>query len=153
MCPESSNEPSDSFDDSGCCNQIQHCSLADVQAHILACVHGGKSNNVKPFEDLSVKEVKRELAARKLDSEGSSKEVRLRLAQRLEGIQRVPLLLVDNPHGDFEAPHLESYSLDDFEPLHAIKGHLINLFAELPHLPSPVQHETDQLLATYHYWS
>lgn len=37
----------------------------------------------------------------------------------------------------------------NFEPLHAIKGHLVNLFAEVPALlPSQVKRETEQLLAT-----
>ena len=34
-----------------------------------------------PFDGLPVQEVRRELAARKLDSDGDSKEVRWRLAQ------------------------------------------------------------------------
>lgn len=141
--------PSEPFIDSAHCNQIQYRSLADVQAHFLRGVHGGKRNCAKPFDDLSLKDVERELAARKLDSEESSKEARLRLVEHLGGIQRVRLLLVDNPCGDIEALHLESYSINDFEPLHAIKGHLVNLFAELPCLlPSTVKHETDQLLAT-----
>ena len=73
----------------------------------------------------------------------------LRLAKHLGGLQRVPLLLVDNPHGDLQELHLEHYSINDFEPLHAIKGHLVNLFAEVPALlPSQVKRATEQLLAT-----
>ena len=91
---------------------------------------------------------KRELAARKLNSDGDSKEARLRLAAHLGGLQCVPLLLVNNPHGDLEALHLHHYSITDFEPLHAIKGHLVNPFLELPLLLlSQVKHETEQLLA------
>ena len=63
-------------------------------------------------------------------------------------LQHVPLLLVSNLHGEFEALHLEHYSINYFEPLHAIKGHLVNLFAELPPLlPSPNKQETEQLLS------
>ena len=101
---------------------------------MLAGIHSGKRNCVKPFDGLPVQEVRRELAVRKLDSDGDSKEVRRRLAQHLGGLQRVPLLLISNPQQNLKALHLEHYALNDFEPLHAIKGHLTNLFAELPYL-------------------
>ena len=59
----------------------------------------------------------------------------------------MPLLLVSNPSEDIKALHLEHYAINDFEPLHAIKCHLINLLAELPHLlPPTIKGDFQQLL-------
>ena len=141
--------PTESFIDPAHCNHVQYRSLSDAQAHVLAGIHGGKRNCAKPSEGLPLKDVRHELAARKLNPDGDSKEARLRLAKRLGGLQLVPLLLVDNPHGDLQELHLEHYSINDFEPLHAIKGHPVNLFAKVPALlPSQVKRETEQLLVT-----
>ena len=62
--------PSESFVDAACCNRVPHRSLADAQAHVL----DGKKSCVKPFDGLSVQEVRR--ATRRLDTEGGSKEIR-----------------------------------------------------------------------------
>ena len=120
-----------SFSDSARCNQVRYRSIEDIQAHVIAGVHGAKKLCVKPFA------IRQELAARKLNSGGEAKVVRQCLVEHLGGLQRVPLLLITNPKGNLEALHLQHYCIMDFEPLHGIKGHLINLFAELPHiLPS-----------------
>lgn len=75
------------------------------------------------------------------------KEVRQRLVQHLGGLC-VPLLLITSPTDNLKALNLEHYAISDFEPLHGIKGHLINLFAELPHiLPDNIKGEVNQVLA------
>ena len=115
----------------------------------LECDHGGKKNCLEPFEILSHQEVKKELTTRKLNSMGDSKVVRQRLAEHLGGLQHVPLLLVSNPQEDIKALHLDHYSLNDFEPLRVLKGHLINMFAEIPFLlSSTLKQEVDQVLAS-----
>ena len=137
-----------SLADSAHCNQVPYRSLSDIQAHVLAGIHGSKKMCVKPFSGLSIEEVRQELAKRKLSSDGNSKEVRKRLVEHLCGLQRVPLLLITNPKEDLKALNLDHYAISDFEPLHAIKGHLINLFAELPHiLPNNIKGGANQLLA------
>ena len=83
----------DSFADSACCNQVHYRSLHDIQTHVLAGVHGGKRLMCEPvcttipargsFAQLSLEEVRQELAARHFDSEGKSKEVRQHLIQHL----------------------------------------------------------------------
>ena len=55
---------------------------------------------------------------------------------------------MSNPEEDINTLHLEQYALNDFEPLHAIKGHLINLFAEIPFLlPHNLKQEVDKVLS------
>lgn len=74
---------------------------------------------VKPFSGLSIQEVRQELAARKLDTEVNSKEVRQRLVEHLGGLQHVPMLLLTNPTDSLQALNLDNYAINDFEPLHA----------------------------------
>ena len=61
---------------------------------MLASVHEGKRLCVKPFASLSLPEVHQQLAARYLDSVGSSEVDRQCLADHLGGLQSVSLLLV-----------------------------------------------------------
>ena len=134
--------------DAAHCNQLPYRSLTNTQAHVLAGGHSGKMNCLWPLDSLTHQKVRRELATRKLDSEGNSKEVRYWPAEHLGGLQHVPLLLVSNPRENTKALHLDHYSFNEFVPLHALKGHLTNLFAELPFflLPS-LKQEVDQVLA------
>ena len=136
-----------SFIDSACCNQTPYRSLQDIQTHVLAGIHGGKRLCLKPFSGLSIQEVRQELAARHLDSGGDGKIARQRLTEHLGGLQRVPLLLITNPKSSLESLSLQHYAINDFEPLHGIKGHFINLFAELPYiLPNNIKPDVNQLL-------
>lgn len=128
---------SKSIIDAAHCNQLPYRSLTDAKAHVLASSYGGKKNCLRPFNSLTHQEVRRELANKKLDSAGDSEEVRHRLAEHLGGLQRVPLQLVSNPREDMKALYLDHYTLNDCKPLHALKGHLTNLFAEIPFLLSP----------------
>lgn len=102
---------------------------------------------MRPFSNLSTKVVRQELVAQKLDLEGKSKEVRQRLVKHLGSLQHVPLLLLTNPKDTLKALNLENYAINDFEPLHAIKGQ--NMFAELPHiLPDNIKGDITQLPST-----
>ena len=51
-------------------------------------------------------------------------------------MQRVPTRLINNPSQSLSELNLESYIVLDSEPLHDLKGHLINLLTELPHILS-----------------
>lgn len=113
--------PSNSFIDAAHCNQVRHKSLSDIQDQVLGGVHGGRSGYAKPLEGLTIQEVQQELAAQRLNSGGSGDEARGRLVQHLEGLQRVPLLLINNPRADIKELHLEHYAINDYEPLHKIK--------------------------------
>ena len=46
----------------------------------------------------------------------------------------MPSLLLADPTLSLEALHLQHYTILDSEPLHDLKGHLFNLFTELPYI-------------------
>ena len=57
-----------------------------------------------------------------------------RLQSVLCGAQRVPTILISNPAQSFSEINLHGYTILDCEPLHDLKGHLINLLPEIPHI-------------------
>ena len=61
---------------------------------------------------------------------------------KLQDVQQVPTLLLDNPTQLLSDLNLQHYIILDCEPLHDLKGHLANLFRELPFVID------DQSLAT-----
>ena len=56
------------------------------------------------------------------------------LTSILQGIQRVPSLMVLNPIQPLSQVHLDNYTILNCEPLHDLKGHFHNLIHELPFL-------------------
>ena len=52
----------------------------------------------------------------------------------LRGAQRVPTILINNPAQSMSEINLDGYTALDCEPLHDLKGHLINLLPEIPHI-------------------
>ena len=50
--------------------------------------------------------------------------------------QRVPTILINTPTLPLSDLNLGSYCVLDCEPLHDLKGHLINMLTELPHILS-----------------
>ncbi len=63
------------------------------------------------------------------------------LSSVLCGAQRVPTILITDPKQPLSELHLDSYTIMDCEPLHNLKGHLINLLTELPFILSG-EHKT-----------
>lgn len=59
------------------------------------------------------------------------------LDEILRGIARVPALLLDNPLQNLISVNLGKYEVIASEPLHDIKGHIINLIVELPYILPP----------------
>ena len=59
-------------------------------------------------------------------------ELQDELNRVLKGVQRVLTLLLDNPTQLLSDLNLQYYTFLDCEPLHDLKGHLTNLFTELP---------------------
>ena len=71
-----------------------------------------------PFANLSKEQLREELRMRGVfDLSGKKQELAAKL-QKLCGVQRVPTIVLDS------------------ELLHDLKGHLINLLTELPHILS-----------------
>ena len=52
--------------------------------------------------------------------------------EEMAGIHRLPALLFEEPDATLESLHLHQYDVLSCEPLHTIKGHITNLFEELP---------------------
>ena len=120
-------------------------SLADLQALVLAGQHGNQPGSLKPFEALNVQQLQEELRARNVYHLVTTKQdLNNTLRGILRGAQRVPSLLLANPTLSLEAVNLQLYTILDSEPLHDLKGHLINLFTELPFILSGNVKETCQ---------
>ena len=92
-------------------------------------------------------DIKVELIERKVPFElGDLKPALLQTFQEeISGIQRLPALLYHRPFTTLEEAYLDWYEIILIEPLHAIKGHIANLYEEIPrHLPD---HEKKKLKA------
>ena len=119
--------------------------LAELQALVVASKHGKHPGVLKPFEQLNAQELQEELRARNVYHSGKTKKDLLEiLKEKLRGSQRVPTLLLLNPTQSLESLHLQHYTILDSEPLHDIKGHLANLFTELPYVLESSVRETCQ---------
>ena len=93
----------------------------------------------KSFEGLKVEELRSEFKARKLICDGKTKsELHKELHQLRKGIQRFPALLQPFPEKQLRDIHLEQYEISPCEPLHDMKGHMANLFDEIPKYVSGV---------------
>ena len=123
-------------------------SLQDLQSLVLGGRYGNKPSCSKPFKNLKAQELRNELRARGVfDTTMPVKDLRHQLASLLQGAQRVPTLLIHNPKLSLSSLNLHHYTIIDCEPLHALKGHLLNLFAELPHILSGnLKDECQQIL-------
>lgn len=75
----------------------------------------------KPFYGLSKGELKQELASRQGKTKGDLKEL---LVESLQGKQRVPALLINNPEALLFDFGLDNYEILPCEPLHDIGHHI-----------------------------
>ena len=99
---------------------------------------GKKQGIVRPFDALTKEEIKDELRKRDVyTSATTKKDLQHTLHKALEGIQRVPSLLIHNPTQPLEQLNLDSYQVLDCEPLHDLKGHINNIITELPSILDP----------------
>ena len=55
-----------------------------------------------------------------------------KLVEEMAGIQRLPALMFHVPRRNLAECHLEKYEIVTIEPLHAVKGHIANLYELLP---------------------
>ena len=118
-------------------------SLTELQALAIGGVLGKVPCTVKPLyvPDLVVKDIRKELVARGVKDVVKKRiELQKNLQEVLKGVQRVPSLLLLHPEKPLSDLSIDKYEIMDCEPLHDIKGHLLNLFAELPSiLENPVK--------------
>ena len=116
---------------------LQHSwrSLYDIQHIAIAGKLGRQQGELKPFELHRAEQIREELHARgSVDTDKRKDDLEAMLKGILKGIQRVPTLLLLNPTGELSDLNLEQYTVLECEPLHDLKGHLINICKELPYL-------------------
>ena len=88
---------------------------------------------LKPFNKLRVAELRSELSARGIfDMAANKPDLEKQLQRTLKGVQRVPSLLLLQPNQPISQLNLQDYTILDCEPLHDVKGHILNIFEELP---------------------
>lgn len=108
-------------------------SLGDLQNLVTQGKFGSKPGVLKPFDKLKKAELKEELVKwGVLNITRDKKRLESTLVSILKGAQRVPTLLITDPTQSLSELNLSSYTILDSEPLHDLKGHLINLLTELP---------------------
>ena len=69
---------------------------------------------------------------KKYHSHDNNKVLEQILKVEMEGIQRVPSLLFNNPEEDIGSSQLQFYEILGCEPLHDVVGHIRNIFEEIP---------------------
>ena len=100
---------------------------------ILAGRLGNKPGCLKPLYNLKIADLRLELQARGVETEGLSKpQLSSHLTDILQGVQRVPTLLTLHPTQTMDSLNLSRYEVLDCEPLHDVKVHLYNLLPEIP---------------------
>ena len=110
-------------------------SLTDLQSLALAGKYGKQAGIVRPFQSPNAKQLQEELRIRNVYHTHTTKgDLQKELSRVLKGVERVPTLLLDTPEVQLRDINLHWYCILDCEPLHDIKGHLMNLFTELPYI-------------------
>ena len=119
--------------------------LCDLQHHATMGRFGCNPNVVKPFESLTLGNLQNELRKRGcVEIDLPKQKLVQKLKEILEGVQRVPSLLLSNPKADLSHYNLDHYTILPCEPLHDLKGHLNNLLSNISSLL------TDQLKTDVH---
>ena len=108
----------------------------------------GKTKKARPFEKMKKEELAKELDLRNWDRElpvGAKRDVlQEELNRRLQGIDRVPAMFYGNEEISAEEMGLAQYEISPSEPLHDIKGHIMNLWIAVPSLLSDTEKEKFQ---------
>ena len=96
----------------------------------------GRRNSVnrksKPLRNLKKQDLIHELASRGMFQGDTKKELEDNLTNELQGVQRVPALLFENPTKDLKAINIEHYEILVCEPMHDVSKHIENLLIGLP---------------------
>ena len=108
--------------------------LQQLQSLATGGSFGKQAGALHPLQYLKVGELRRELQSRGVRfAQGTKKdELQHQLDDILRGVIRVPALLLTNPTECLSTLGLNRYEVLASEPLHDLKGHIINLITELP---------------------
>ena len=119
-------------DDFAYCARQSLLSCNDRQMLVLAGRFGRTPGAVKPLSDLSSLDLRSELNSWNVPLMGTTKpQFEKQLSDILQGSVRVPALLSNAPEMVLGDLNLSNYTILPVEPLHDIKGHMINIFKEL----------------------
>ena len=122
----------DRFNDISFCHRCDTRSLADRQEFMLGGILW-RQMQLKPFDNLRVDKLRSELQSRGMDTTGQLRhELDNAFRSLRRGIVAFPALLLPSPEQPLEDLSLQHYEVCCVEPLHDFKGHMANLFAELP---------------------
>ena len=137
------------FDDQAHCLQHQWRSLATLQSIATLGVFGKQTGITRPFDGLKIGELRTELTARNMRVYGLKDDLQTVLDETLKGIASVPAILLPNPTQSLSSLNLSKYEVVASEPLHDLKGHIINLITELPHIlpPGDITAQCNKLLS------
>lgn len=112
--------------------------LEQLQSLAIGGNFGKRAGILRPFDNLKVNDIRTELGARGICIEGMLKDhLKKTLNETLRGVMRVPALLLTDPTQCLSSLNLRKYEVIASEPLHDIKGHIINLITELPYVLPP----------------
>lgn len=126
------------FDDQAHALQHKWRQLSKLQSLATEGVYGKQAGVIRPFEALKVDELRQELSCRGiLDTSMTKPVLHEMLEQLLRGVASVPALLLTNPTQSLSSLNIDRYEVVASEPLHDLKGHIINLLTELPHVLPP----------------
>ena len=115
------------------------CLIADLHSLAVGGKYGKHEGIIHPFQSLNTQQLQKELRARNIYHTFTTKcDLQKELSHVLKGV-RVPTLLLDTPQVQLQDVNLHKYCILDCEPLHDIKGHLTNLFTELPCIITDLQ--------------
>ena len=120
-------------------------SLKDRQDRVLKGLLGRRNSvnkkKSKPFSNLKKQDVVRELGSRGIFQGDTKKELEDNLTNELQGVQRVPALLFENPTEDLKAINIEDYEILVCEPMHDVSKHIENVLTELPRHIANAEHK------------
>ena len=123
------------FDDQGHSLQHNMRSLDKLRSVAIRGLYGKQAGAIRPLSDLKVEQLKKELRARNTPISNEEKdELHALLEGILKGVLRVPALLLNNPKQALSSLNLQKSEVVASEPLHDLKGHIMNLLTELPHV-------------------
>ncbi|XP_068680568.1 uncharacterized protein [Montipora foliosa] len=106
------------------CFRNLHMSLADRCNIVKAGPAGRRKRNggIRPFNNMTVAELRAECAARGLCDEGEKKESQETLREHLKGVQRVSSLLINEQDKSVEDINLGMCEVLTTKPLHDMKN-------------------------------
>ena len=107
----------------------------------------GKQSGATNLHGLPAKELRQEVASRKLKTRGATKDaLQSSLLLELQGLQRVPALCTQQPQAPL--PHqMQRYQVLPVEPLHDVKGVPLHTMLEMVHqLPKDQSNDLEKIL-------